>query len=71
MEPVTLTGVVEEVKDAKGKVTGYALKTETETCGMKGEKIAAMLGKKVEATGTIATVQDKKVLTVTKMKEVK
>ena len=71
VETVTLTGVVEAVKDAKGKVTGYALKTDTETLGMKGEKIAAMLGKKIEATGIVATIKDKKVLTVTKMKEVK
>jgi len=70
VEPVTLTGVVEAVKDDKGKVTGYALKTDTETLGMKGEKIAAMLGKKIEATGIVATIKDKKVLTVTKMKEV-
>jgi len=29
-----------------------------------------MLGKKIEATGIVATIKDKKFLTVTKMKEV-
>ena len=65
----TVTGTVEETKDKKGKVTGYTLKTDTETYGLKGKGVKAMVGKKVEATGTVATVKGKKVLTASKIKE--
>ncbi len=66
---VTMTGTVDEVKSSKGKVTGYTLKTDTETYGLKGKGVKAMVGKKVEATGTVATVKGKKVLTASKIKE--
>jgi hypothetical protein len=67
---VTVVGMVDEVKNKKGEVTGYTLKTDTETYSVaKGKKVAAMVGKKVEATGTVATVKGKKVLTVKQMKE--
>jgi cytoskeletal protein RodZ len=70
-ETVTVVGMVEEVKDKKGKVTGYTLKTDTDTYSVaKGKKVAAMVGKKVEATGTVSTAKSgKKVLTVKQMKE--
>ena len=69
-ETVTVTGMVEQVKDKKGKVTGYALKSDTETYGLKGKSVKAMVGKKVEATGTVATAKGgKKVLTVKQVKE--
>jgi hypothetical protein len=71
-ETVTVTGTVEEVKSSKGKVTGYTIKTDTETYSVsaKNKKVAALLGKKVEATGTVATAKGgKKVLTVKKVKE--
>ena len=65
----TITGTVDETKDKRGKVTGYTLKTDTETYGLKGKGVKAMVGKKVEATGTVATVKGKKVLTASKIKE--
>jgi hypothetical protein len=65
----TVTGMVEVVKDKKGKVTGYTLKTDTETYVLKGKGVKAMVGKKVDATGTVATVKGKKVLTASKIKE--
>ena len=70
-ETVTVVGMVDEVKDKKGKVTGYTLKTDTDTYSVaKGKKVAAMVGKKVEATGTVSTAKGgKKVLTVKQMKE--
>jgi len=69
-ETVTVTGMVDAVKDKKGKVTGYTLKTDTETYMLKGKKVSAMVGKTVEATGTVATAKGgKKVLTVSKVKE--
>jgi hypothetical protein len=69
-ETVTVTGMVEEMKDKKGKVTGYALKTDTETYGLKGKSVKAMVGKKVEATGTVASAKGgKKILTVKQVKE--
>jgi hypothetical protein len=67
-ESMTVVGTVEEVK--KGKATSYVLKTDTETYGLKGKSVKAMVGKKVEATGTVATVKGgKKVLTVKQVKE--
>ena len=69
-ETVTMTGMVDVVKDKKGKVTGYVLKSDTETYGLKGKSVKAMVGKKVEATGTVATAKGgKKVLTVKQVKE--
>jgi pyruvate dehydrogenase E2 component (dihydrolipoamide acetyltransferase) len=69
-ETVTVTGMVDVVKDKKGKVTGYTLKTDTETYGLKGKSVKAMVGKKVEATGTVATAKGgKKTLTVKQVKE--
>jgi hypothetical protein len=69
-ETVTVTGMVDEMKDKKGKVTGYTLKTDTETYMLKGKKVAGMMGKKVEATGTVSTAKGgKKVLTVKQVKE--
>jgi len=69
-ETVTVTGMVDVVKDKKGKVTGYALKSDTETYGLKGKSVKAMVGKKVEAAGTVATAKGgKKVLTVKQVKE--
>jgi hypothetical protein len=56
---------------ATGKVTGYTLKTDTETYTLKGKKVSAMAGKKVEATGTVSTTKGgKKVLTLKQIKEV-
>jgi hypothetical protein len=70
-EAVTMTGMVDTFKDKHGKVTGYTLKTDTETYMLKGKKLSAMVGKKVEATGTVATAKGgKKVLTVKQVKEV-
>jgi len=69
-ETVTVVGTVEEVKDKKGKVAGYVLKSDTETYGLKGKSVKAMVGKKVEAAGTVATAKGgKKVLTVKQVKE--
>ena len=69
-ETVTVVGTVEEVKDKKGKVAGYVLKSDTETYGLKGKSVKAMVGKKAEATGTVATAKGgKKVLTVKQVKE--
>jgi len=69
-ETVTVTGMVDVVKDKKGKVIGYALKSDTETYGLKGKSVKAMVGKKVEATGTVSTAKGgKKVLTVKQVKE--
>ena len=70
-ETVTVTGMVDATKDKKGKVTGYTLKTDTDTYSVaKGKKVAAMVGKKVEATGTVSTAKGgKKTLTVKQMKE--
>jgi hypothetical protein len=42
---------------ATGKVTGYTLKTDTETYTLKGKKLSAMAGQKVEATGTVSTTR--------------
>jgi hypothetical protein len=68
---VTVTGMVEVVKNKKGKVVGHELKTDTETYVLKGKGIkAAMVGKKVEVTGTESTAKGKKVLTVKHVKEV-
>jgi len=63
--------MVDEVKNKKGQVTAYTIKTDTETYSVaKGKKIAAMVGKKVEATGTVSTAKGgKKVLTVKQVKE--
>ena len=71
-ETVTVVGMVDEVKNKKGQVTGYTLTTDTDTYSVaKGKKIAAMVGKKVEATGTVATAKGgKKTLTVKQVKEV-
>jgi hypothetical protein len=69
-ETVTVTGMLEAVKNKKGKVVGHDLKTETETYTLKGKGIkAAMVGKKVEVTGTESTVKGKKVLTIKHIKE--
>jgi hypothetical protein len=69
-ETMTVTGMVEVTKDKKGKVTGHVLKTDTETYILHGKKLAAMVGKKVEVTGTVSTAKGgKKVLTVKQMKE--
>jgi 2-oxoglutarate dehydrogenase E2 component (dihydrolipoamide succinyltransferase) len=69
-ETVTVTGMVDVVKDKKGKVTGYVLKSDTETYGLKGKSVKAMVGKKVDATGTVSTAKGgKKVLTVKQVKE--
>ena len=69
-ETMTVTGMVEATKDKKGKVTGYTLKTDTETYTLKAKKAASMVGKKVEATGTVSTAKSgKKTLTVKQMKE--
>lgn len=69
----TVSGTVVELKDSKGKVSGYGIQTDTETYRVKGDKagkqLASMVGKKVEATGTVATVKGKKVLTASKIKE--
>jgi len=69
-ETVTVTGMVDVVKDKKGKVTGYVLKSDTETYGLKGKSVKAMVGKKVDASGTVSTAKGgKKVLTVKQVKE--
>jgi len=69
-ETVTVTGMVDATKDKKGKVTGYTLKTDTDTYSLKGKSVKAMVGKKVEATGTVATGKGgKKTLTVKQVKE--
>jgi hypothetical protein len=69
-ETVTVTGVLEAMKNKKGKVIGHELKTETETYSLKGKGIkAAMVGKKVEVTGKESTVKGKKVLTIKHIKE--
>ena len=69
-ETVTVTGMVDAAKDKKGKVIGYTLKSDTETYMLKGKKVSAMVGKKVEATGTVSTAKGgKKTLTVKQMKE--
>ncbi|MGE5311952.1 MAG: hypothetical protein ACM3MN_09435, partial [Nitrospirota bacterium] len=69
-ETVTVTGMVDVVKDKKGKVTGYVLKNDTETYALKGKSVKAMVGKKVDATGTVSTAKGgKKVLTVKQVKE--
>jgi 2-oxoglutarate decarboxylase len=69
-ETVTVTGMLEAVKNKKGKVVGHDLKTETETYTLKGKGIkAAMVGKKVEVTGTESTVKGKKVLTIKHIEE--
>jgi hypothetical protein len=69
-ETVTVTGMVDVVKDKKGKVTGYVLKSDTETYALKGKSVKAMVGKKVDATGTVSTAKGgKKVLTVKQVKE--
>jgi hypothetical protein len=69
---VTVTGTVEAVKGKKGKVTGYTLKTDAETYTLEGKKVSwAMVGKKVEATGTVSTTKSgKNVLAVKQIKEV-
>ncbi|MBP1725623.1 MAG: hypothetical protein H6Q51_921 [Deltaproteobacteria bacterium] len=69
-ETVTVTGMVDVVKDKKGKVTGYVLKSDTETYALKGKSVKAMVGKKVDATGTVSTAKGgKKVLTVKQVNE--
>lgn len=59
----TVTGTVVELKNSKGKVSGHGIQTDTETYRVKadkaGKQLAGMVGKKVEATGTVAPLKPK------------
>ena len=73
-EKLTVMGTVTETKDAKGRAS-YALQTEQGehyvlSKHAKGGELRKLIGKKVEATGTIMERHGKKVITVTEYKEI-
>jgi hypothetical protein len=72
-EKLTVTGTVTETKDAKGRAS-YALDTDQGNFVLskhaKGVELRKLIGKKVEATGTIMESHGKKVITVTEYKEI-
>jgi DNA/RNA endonuclease YhcR with UshA esterase domain len=72
-EPVTVTGVVTEVKNKKGKVIGAAIQTDKDTITVvkkgKGADLFKMMGKKIEATGTVAEKKGKKYIYVKSYKD--
>ncbi len=72
-EPVTVTGVVTEVKNKKGKVIGAAIQTDKDTITVvkkgKGAEVVKMMGKKIEAKGTVAEKKGKKYIYVKEYKE--
>ena len=73
-EPVTVTGMVSEVKNKKGKVIGVAIQgadnaVYTVVKKGKGTDITKMVGKKIEAKGTVAEKKGKKYIYVKEYKE--
>ena len=73
-DKLTVTGTVTETKDAKGRAS-YGLQTDQGEHYVlskhpKGVELHKLIGKKVEATGTIMERHGKKVITVTEYKEI-
>jgi hypothetical protein len=74
-EKMTVTGTITETKNAKGKIVAYNLMTEQGekyvlSSRGKGKHLRKMLGKKVEAIGTVRETKGKKIMHVTSYKEV-
>lgn len=63
-DEVTMTGTLEKAE------AGLVLKAEAETVNVAGAADEALVGKKVEATGTVAEAEGVKTLTVTAIKAV-
>ncbi|OQX03142.1 MAG: hypothetical protein BWK80_56305 [Desulfobacteraceae bacterium IS3] len=72
-EAVTVTGVVAEVKNKKGKVTSATIQSDKETCTIvrkaKGAAVAKLVGKNVEVTGTVSERKGKKYIYVKEFKQ--
>lgn len=73
--PVTVTGTITANKNKAGKISSYSLQEEGGESLLlskhgKGMALRKMVGKKVEATGTMKEAKGKKWITVTEFKEV-
>jgi len=71
----TLMGTIVAQKNAKGKIIGYALKEDNGEQLMlskhgKGKALHKMVGKRVEAVGTLEESKGQKIITVTEFKEI-
>ena len=73
-DDVTLTGTVSVTKGDDGAVTAVKLTVDKTVYNVvlddNGKKLAELNAKKVEVTGTVATKDEVKTLTVKTMKEV-
>ncbi len=77
VEPTTVTGmVVEKATDASGNVTAVAIKTaEGVEIGVaakagKGAELLKLVGKQIEAVGTVKKAKDKSTISVTEFKTI-
>lgn len=73
-EPVTVTGMISEVKNKKGKTIGVSIQGADNAVYSvvkrgKGAELVKMVGKKVEAKGTVAEKKGKKYIYVKEYKE--
>ena len=73
--PVTVTGTIMANKNKAGKISSYSLQEDGGESLLlskhgKGMALRKMVGKKVEATGTMLESKGKKWITVTEFKEV-
>lgn len=73
--PVTVTGTIMADKNKAGKISSYSLQEESGQSLYlskhgKGMELRKMVGKKIEATGTVAEAKGKKWITVTEFKEI-
>jgi lysyl-tRNA synthetase class II len=73
--PVTVAGTIVAIKNKAGKISSYSLQEDGGQSLYlskhgKGMALRKMVGKKVEATGTLTESKGKKWITVTEFKEV-
>lgn len=73
--PVTVTGTIMANKNKAGKISSYSLQEDGGESLLlskhgKGMALRKMVGKKIEATGTMLESKGKKWITVTEFKEV-
>jgi lysyl-tRNA synthetase class II len=74
-EPVTVAGTIMAIKNKAGKISSYSLKEDGGQSLYlskhgQGMALRKMVGKKVEATGTLTEAKGKKWITVTEFKEI-
>jgi hypothetical protein len=72
---MTVTGTIMANKNKAGKISSYSLKEDSGDSLLlskhgKGKELRKMVGKKVEATGTLLESKGKKWITVTEFKEI-